>query len=54
MQKLENPKTCSCGAVHFVLPSNSRVMSDGSPLSGVYFECGECHSTLFVPMKEAA
>jgi hypothetical protein len=44
------PKTCSCGAVHETFPKKIRLqIGEDDPLSGIYFECDKCNSTLFLP-----
>jgi hypothetical protein len=42
-------KVCSCGHKYICPPPASRYMDDGSPLSGHYWECHSCDSTLFMP-----
>lgn len=46
---LDEPKICSCGVKHLLVPFAARYMDDDSELSGYYFECS-CLSTLFIPL----
>lgn len=46
------PKRCSCGRMHFTLPDSYRMQAANDPFDGIYFECVECQSTLFVRVDD--
>lgn len=41
-------KTCSCGTIHLVLPTNHKVTDNGDVFDGIYFECKSCDTTLMI------
>ena len=47
-------KVCSCGLEYLALPlDNIRYQGDGDELSGWYWECHRCDSTLFATQEQA-
>lgn len=47
--ELASVRQCSCGVKHELIVEGFEFMDLGDPLDGLYFNCHECGSTLFVP-----
>lgn len=53
-KKIVVSNTCICGEKHFSVKRGYTILSCGSEIDGIYFDCSECDAPLFYPMEDYA